>query len=181
MVKVSQHLRIISLQTKHPSRCEWQVEAHVARLGVPYRAQFPCGKYAIDLALPQYLIAIEIQDKSHNTKVGREKDAVKHAWLRDLGWSVLAIDEHELADDFYLPELLSTLLRERTPGMVANPLEFRQDYYARKAKERTAKKARKDARAAKASSNEVKPPRARRKAKVGGGEKEAPRSTKKAA
>lgn len=54
------------------------------------KTQVPCGRYRIDLALPESRLAIECDGKAfHSTKEQKAHDYRKNAYLRKNGWKVL--------------------------------------------------------------------------------------------
>lgn len=58
--------------------------------GYHVKTQTPCGRYRIDLALPQYKLAIECDGKDyHSTPSQKAHDRRKNAYLRKKGWTVL--------------------------------------------------------------------------------------------
>lgn len=139
------HLSIWSTQVRYPSKWEWEAEKVLAGYGLPYRAQYPCGKYFIDLALPQYRLAIEIDDQGHGSKANKLRDAEKTAWLEALGWEVIRLNESDMAEsDTWKEHIDASILDDNGPVSTRrcceDPFEFRGDYYARRAKERKAKK-----------------------------------------
>ena len=75
-------------------RCESPIERHLynvlASRGYKVKAQVPCGRYRIDLALPRYRIAIECDGKAyHSSRSQKAHDRKKDQFLRDHGWTVL--------------------------------------------------------------------------------------------
>ncbi|WP_339063542.1 DUF559 domain-containing protein [Tepidibacillus marianensis] len=54
--------------------------------------QYPMGKYRIDIAFPQYKIAIECDGHQfHSSKEAKERDKRKDKLLRSKGWKVIRI------------------------------------------------------------------------------------------
>jgi very-short-patch-repair endonuclease len=78
-----------ALYTK-PTSAELRLEPHIASLGVRYRFQHPVFAVGaiLDFALPDHKLAIEVDGKSHFTKVGRIKDKARTARLNKLGWTI---------------------------------------------------------------------------------------------
>lgn len=75
---------------------EYALEPAVASLGVRYRTQFPLWlwhnvslPYFLDFALPDYQIAIEVDDPGHDDPKQMEKDRERTAKLREAGWVVV--------------------------------------------------------------------------------------------
>jgi very-short-patch-repair endonuclease len=74
--------------------CESPIERRLynvlASRGYEVKAQVPCGRYRIDLALPRYRIAIECDGKAyHSSRSQKAHDRKKDQFLRDHGWTVL--------------------------------------------------------------------------------------------
>lgn len=74
--------------------CESPIERRLynvlASRGYEVKAQVPCGRYRIDLALPRYRIAIECDGKAyHSSRSQKAHDRKKDRFLRDHGWTVL--------------------------------------------------------------------------------------------
>jgi len=58
--------------------------------GYDLKNQVPCGRYRIDIAIPQDGLAIECDGKEfHSTKKQKTHDSRKNAYLRKNGWKVL--------------------------------------------------------------------------------------------
>jgi very-short-patch-repair endonuclease len=78
---------------------ELSLECEVARLGVPYRIQFPYYlwgvRYFPDFVLPTLKVVIEVDDESHNRRVKQEADAVRTEELNALGWEVVRCTNRE--------------------------------------------------------------------------------------
>lgn len=54
--------------------------------------------YKIDLAITQYLIAIEIDGKSHNLIERKEQDKKKDMFLKEQGWKVLRFKNQQVIE-----------------------------------------------------------------------------------
>jgi very-short-patch-repair endonuclease len=75
-------------------KCESLIESRLYNAltfkGYYVETLVPCGKYRIDIALPQYKLAIECDGKAyHSTPEQKAHDKRKNAYLRRNGWSVL--------------------------------------------------------------------------------------------
>lgn len=100
------------------TRAELAIEPAVARLGVPYRTQFPCFlfpgglRYFPDFVLPTIGLVIEVDDDSHAGKT--QEDAERSAALaRVYGWRVVRCTNAEALAD---PDAaVSRMLREAFP------------------------------------------------------------------
>jgi hypothetical protein len=66
----------------HPWRTEFPVPV------APRRPDLPTCLY-LDLALPERMIAIEVDGSSHRARIWQDRDARKTAYLVALGWTVL--------------------------------------------------------------------------------------------
>ena len=54
--------------------------------------QYPMGRYRIDIAFPQYKLAVECDGRQfHSTKEAMERDRRKDNYLRSNGWTVIRI------------------------------------------------------------------------------------------
>lgn len=75
---------------KLESPIEWRLYQALKNRGEYVRAQVPCGRYRIDIALPMHHIAIECDGKAyHSTPTQKAHDKRKNAYLRANGWKVL--------------------------------------------------------------------------------------------
>jgi len=86
------------------NKCESPIERRLydAMLfnGYDVKTQAPCGKYRIDLALPEYRLAIECDGKAfHSTKEQKAHDYRKNAYLRKNGWKVLRFSGSKIQRD----------------------------------------------------------------------------------
>lgn len=82
---------------------EIAMEEVVAKLGVPYRIQFPYYLWGVrffpDFLLPTLKLIIEVDDKSHKEKAKKEADEQRTQELNSLGWTVVRCwNEEVLAD-----------------------------------------------------------------------------------
>lgn len=169
------HLRIWSLNYRHPSRAEAYAETLLAlALTEPVRPQWPLPGGVADFAIPTAGIILEIDDKSHKAK--REKDLAKRAKWESAGWLVVSCDDTAVgitkavagiaALILSLPELKVEMDSEQILG---GRVVLRGDHYKNLAAKRKAKKEKQDAREAKAKATTGKQ----------GAKKEAARSPKK--
>ncbi|HLR51804.1 MAG TPA: DUF559 domain-containing protein [Candidatus Avamphibacillus sp.] len=70
--------------------------------GYDAKTQVPYGRYRIDLALPEYRLAIECDGKaSHSTKEQKAHDYQKNAYLRKNGWKVLRFSGSRIHRDLF--------------------------------------------------------------------------------
>ncbi len=84
----------------NPTKPELAMERAVAKLGVPYRFQHLVScRYILDFALPDQMIAIEVDGPSHYTVKGLASDVERTAKLAEKGWTVVrCTNEEALAD-----------------------------------------------------------------------------------
>jgi len=66
-------------------------------------------QYFIDLAYPALLIAIELDDASHDTEKAQEEDPIRQKRLEDAGWFFIRIKWSEFIAH---PDQLVTKVRE---------------------------------------------------------------------
>jgi len=82
---------------------EQALEDAVARLGVPYRSQFPGFLYGFryfpDFFLPTLQLVIEVDDTSHSRAAKILKDAERTEALESKGWQVVRCSNREALDD----------------------------------------------------------------------------------
>jgi len=82
---------------------EIAMEEAVAKLGVPYRIQFPYYLWGVrffpDFLLPTLKLIIEVDDKSHNEKAKKEADEQRTQELNALGWTVVRCTNDEALND----------------------------------------------------------------------------------
>jgi very-short-patch-repair endonuclease len=93
---------------------EIAMEEAVAKLGVPYRIQFPYYLWGVrffpDFLLPTLKLIIEVDDDSHNEKAKKIADQQRTEELNALGWTVVRCTNREALDD--AQGTLNRLLRE---------------------------------------------------------------------
>jgi very-short-patch-repair endonuclease len=85
-------------------KCESPIERRLYRAlrnnGYVVRAQVPCGRYRIDLALMGPRIAIECDGKaSHSSPRQKAHDRRKNAYLRKNGWKVVRVSGSRIHRD----------------------------------------------------------------------------------
>lgn len=82
---------------------EIAMEEAIAKLGVPYRIQFPYYlwgvRYFPDFLLPTLKLIIEVDDDSHREKAKKEADEQRTQELNSLGWTVVRCTNQEALDD----------------------------------------------------------------------------------
>lgn len=100
------HLRNPKLATVPPMdhqrlKCESPIEVRLygalTTRGYYVQTQVPCGRYCIDIALPQYRLAIECDGREyHSTPEQKAHDRSKNAYLRSHGWKVLRFSGRQI-------------------------------------------------------------------------------------
>ena len=88
------------------------MEKAVAALGVPYRFQHLVMPYILDFALPDQMVAIEVDGPSHFTTKGVESDRERTAKLEARGWTVVRCRNEDAVKD-----PVGTLARILAPHM----------------------------------------------------------------
>ncbi|MBP1944629.1 endonuclease domain-containing protein [Cytobacillus luteolus] len=87
--------------TNHRLKCESPIETRLygalTTRGYYVETQVPCGKYRIDIALPQYRLAIECDGKAfHSSAAQKAHDAKKNSYLKKNGWKVLRFSGRQI-------------------------------------------------------------------------------------
>jgi very-short-patch-repair endonuclease len=91
---------------------EDRVAFSLARLGVhsgSVSQQHRVGRYRLDFAFTKTLLDLEVDGHHHFTADGAVRDALRDAWLRSQGWTVVRVD-YRLNDD-QLAKLLVNVVR----------------------------------------------------------------------
>ena len=70
-------------------------------MGVHFRRQVPFGKYILDFFSLKAKLVIELDGSQHYTDEGLAKDAIRDAFLRDNGLTVLRFSDHEFLTNTY--------------------------------------------------------------------------------
>lgn len=81
---------------------------------IKYEHELPCGKYFIDLAIKEKMIALEIDGKQHQYANRKEKDLEKDKYLVDNGWEVYRIQWksiNNLDGKIYIKEQIDSFLK----------------------------------------------------------------------
>lgn len=173
------HLRVWSLNYRHPSRAEAYAETLLSMaLQEPIRPQWPLPGGVADFAIPTAGIILEIDDKTHKAK--REKDLAKRAKWESAGWLVVSCDDTAagIAKAVARIAILVGSLPEVEveydgKDILGGRVVLRGDHYKNLAAKRKAKKERKIEREAskeaksKAGASSPRPKAAKRKAAAG--------------
>ncbi|WP_223254521.1 endonuclease domain-containing protein [Bacillus sp. HNG] len=83
------------------AKCESPIEVRLygalTAMGYYVETQVPCGRYRIDITLPQYKLAIECDGKAnHSTPAQKAHDRRKNDHLRKNGWKVLRFSGRQI-------------------------------------------------------------------------------------
>jgi very-short-patch-repair endonuclease len=78
---------------------EAQVEQVLIALGIPYLFEHKIGRYLIDFALPERRIALECDGWRHTTEQGKQRDAIRDAYLAEKGWRVIHLEDRAIRRD----------------------------------------------------------------------------------
>lgn len=140
------HLRVWSLNYRHPSRAEAYAETLLAyAIREPIRPQWPLPGGVADFAIPTAGIILEIDDKSHKAK--RDRDLAKRAKWEKQGWHVVSCSDSPpeivvaVAKIRALVMSLPTLVIDHNSDQVlGGRVVLRGDYYRSMAEKRAAKK-----------------------------------------
>lgn len=72
------------------------------------RAQYPFGPYWIDLALPEYKLALECDgDSYHSGRKMQEHDQKRDAYMRKRGWKVMRFSTRQLK--YFMPSVVKRI------------------------------------------------------------------------
>ena len=79
----------------------WQMVRGGRMLGEKFRREVPLGPYTLDFACMRLKLNIEIDGKEHSTDEGRQRDALRDAFLRQQGFHVLRIQGYRVTQDSF--------------------------------------------------------------------------------
>ncbi len=98
----------------------WQMVRGGRTLGEKFRREYPLGPYTLDFVCIELKLNIEIDGKDHWSEEGQRHDALRDAYLRKLGYTVLRIHGFRVTQDPMSVrteiEALVRALRERYPS-----------------------------------------------------------------
>mgnify|MGYP001561850585 CR=1 FL=1 len=116
-------IKMLLSSERKETKIELILENVVKNLGLEYRKQHPHKFTIIDIAIPQYKIAIYADGcywhgcplHCPNSKIAiegkvRDKDTRVNKKLQDEGWYVIRLWEHDLLDEKYASNLLASIL-----------------------------------------------------------------------
>ncbi|MDB5439322.1 MAG: hypothetical protein JWM33_1749, partial [Caulobacteraceae bacterium] len=93
-----------------PTVAERMLWKELRSLDLHIRRQVPIGRYIADFAHHESKLLIEVDGYHHSTPEGREKDAIRTAWLSGEGYRVLSFDEKVVRND--LPDVVARIAAE---------------------------------------------------------------------
>ncbi|CAH1529767.1 Endonuclease domain-containing protein [Vibrio jasicida] len=98
-----------------PEQVLWQ-RIRRKQLGVKFRRQHGIGRYIVDFYCAELNLVIEIDGDSHFSDKGKEKDAMRDAFLEALGIKVLRFTNEEVIKQTEsVLERLFNLVRSNNP------------------------------------------------------------------
>ncbi|CAE6920677.1 putative protein [Vibrio sp. B1ASS3] len=98
-----------------PEEVLWQ-RIRRKQLGVKFRRQHGIGRYIVDFYCTELNLVIEIDGNSHFSDEGKEKDAMRDAFLEALGIKVLRFTNEEVMKQTEsVLERLFNLVRSSNP------------------------------------------------------------------
>ena len=98
-----------------PEEVLWQ-RIRRKQLGVKFRRQHGIGRYIVDFYCTELNLVIEIDGNSHFSDEGKEKDAMRDAFLEALGIKVLRFTNEEVMKQTEsVLEKLFNLVRSSNP------------------------------------------------------------------
>lgn len=112
-VRNGTHIGWKSRKGKQPSYPEKFFMNVLDKNRIKYEHELPCGKYFIDLAIKEKMIALEIDGKQHQYTDRKEKDLEKDKYLVDNGWKVYRIQWksiNNLDGKIYIKEQIDSFL-----------------------------------------------------------------------
>lgn len=86
--------------------------------GIKFRRQAPIGPYIVDFVCPSAKLVVEIDGDLHETDAGRSHDANRDAYLRGLGYSVMRLDEPDVADNSWH---VAQLVKDKAEHLMTDP------------------------------------------------------------
>lgn len=92
----------------NPSSIELMVRNALDAMGVHYVPQFPIGRYAADIYVPQRRLVIEC-DGTYWHEQRRERDQRRDAYMERHGYSVLRLAERDIRAGVYEAALTNAL------------------------------------------------------------------------
>jgi len=111
------HIGWKSRKGKEPSYPEKFFMEVLNNNNIKYEHELPCGKYFIDLAIKEKMIALEIDGKQHQYEDRKKKDREKDKYLIDNGWKIYRIQWksiNNLDGKIYIEQQISSFLQFHT-------------------------------------------------------------------
>jgi very-short-patch-repair endonuclease len=98
----------------------WNALRFLKPLGFHFRRQVPMGRYYADFASHQGPLVVEVDGETHFTGYAPTYDAIRDTFIRNEGYRVLRISNHEVMHNLE-GVMTAILLRLQTPERVATP------------------------------------------------------------
>lgn len=97
-----------------PTHGEAIVVDLLKKIGASFEFQHVVGPYAIDIAFPEHMIALEIDGKSHDRPERIAHDIPRDRWLIDRGWKIFRVRQYTVENH---PRWVLHMLVEHVPGL----------------------------------------------------------------
>lgn len=89
IISIGDRCKYHSERDKCESMLEVKLYDALCKEGYKPRTQYKCGYYRIDIALPEYRLAIECDGEYwHSSPEAKKRDAKKNYYLKKNGWKV---------------------------------------------------------------------------------------------
>lgn len=94
------------------------------RAGLLDQTQYRVGRYRLDYAWPDLLVALEVDGPMHQVPATAAKDVGRDAWLRSRGWLVFRVDHSVNFEEQVgrVVRLVQLMAQERGPAREASEL-----------------------------------------------------------
>ncbi|MCX7911148.1 MAG: DUF559 domain-containing protein [Endomicrobia bacterium] len=92
------------------------------KINEDYFRQYPIGdRYVLDFAFPNEQVAIEVNGKSHYSKIGRKKDKEKEKFLIWNNWVLIEVPEKKFfKNPSFYKHLIHEIIEERRKKIIKN-------------------------------------------------------------
>ena len=86
------------------------------RLGVRFLRQRAIGDYIVDFVAPSVQLVVEVDGGQHHAQAGRQRDALRDAWLASVGFLTLRFDDRQaLLETRAVLEAIAREVERRAP------------------------------------------------------------------
>jgi very-short-patch-repair endonuclease len=86
--------------------------------GIKFRRQSPIGPYIVDFVCLAAKLIVEVDGNLHETDEGKHHDANRDTYLRSLGYTVIRLDEPDVADN---PWHVAQVVKEKVEHLMGDP------------------------------------------------------------